>query len=77
MVDKSHLQQLTLQCHRVLMDKPQHKILVKEFEQLYAQYYLKPCNIDELMQNLSKVVQVNYNLVSTRKYFYKKSCKTM
>ncbi|XP_076160269.1 meiosis regulator and mRNA stability factor 1-like protein isoform X2 [Ptiloglossa arizonensis] len=59
MVDKSHLQQLTLQCHRVLMDKPQHKILVKEFEQLYAQYYLKPCNIDELMQNLSKFTTVN------------------
>ncbi|OAD54921.1 Meiosis arrest female protein 1 like protein [Eufriesea mexicana] len=57
MIDKSHLQQLTLECRRLLMDKTQHRMLVKEFQQLYAQYYLKPCNINELKQNLSNVVQ--------------------
>lgn len=63
MVDKSHLQQLTLQCRRMLMDKPQHKMSVKEFKQLYIQHYLKSCNIEELQQNLSNVVQVSYNLI--------------
>lgn len=57
MIDKSHLQQLTLQCRRLLIDKPQHRMPIKEFQQLYAQYYLKSCNIDELKQNLCNVVQ--------------------
>ncbi|XP_031832959.1 meiosis regulator and mRNA stability factor 1-like protein isoform X2 [Nomia melanderi] len=57
MVDKSHLQQLTLQCRRVLMDKVQRKMTVKEFQQSYNQYYLKLCNMDELKQNLSNVIQ--------------------
>ncbi|XP_029037560.1 meiosis regulator and mRNA stability factor 1 isoform X1 [Osmia bicornis bicornis] len=57
MVDKSHLQQLTLQCRRMLMDKPQHKMSVKEYQQSYIQHYLKSCNIEELQQNLSNVVQ--------------------
>ncbi|CAK9817150.1 Meiosis regulator and mRNA stability factor 1 [Anthophora quadrimaculata] len=57
MVDKSHLQQLILQCRRLLMDKPQYKMPLKEFQQLYAQYYLKQCNINELKQNLSNVVR--------------------
>lgn len=60
MVDKSHLQQLTLQCRRVLMDKAQRKMTVKEFQQSYNQYYLKLCNMDELKQNLSNVIQVWY-----------------
>ena len=57
MVDKSHLQQLTLQCRRILMDKSPHRMPIKEFQQLYTQYYSKPCNIEELKQNLSNVVQ--------------------
>lgn len=59
MIDKSHLQQLTLQCRRLLIDKPQHRMPIKEFQQLYTQYYLKSCNIDELKQNLCNVVQVS------------------
>ncbi|XP_033320589.1 meiosis regulator and mRNA stability factor 1 isoform X3 [Bombus bifarius] len=57
MVDKSHVQQLILQCRRLLMDKPQHRMSLQEFQHLYAQYYLKSCNIDELKQNLSNVVR--------------------
>ncbi|XP_076241468.1 meiosis regulator and mRNA stability factor 1-like protein [Calliopsis andreniformis] len=57
MIDKTHLQQLTLQCRRVLMDKSQRRMSIKEFQQVYTQYYLKQCNIDELKQNLSNVVQ--------------------
>nr|XP_012145387.1 PREDICTED: meiosis arrest female protein 1 isoform X2 [Megachile rotundata] len=57
MINKSHLQQLTLQCRRLLMDRAQNKMPLKEFQQLYVQYYLKSCNIDELKQNLSNVVQ--------------------
>ncbi|XP_026673319.1 meiosis regulator and mRNA stability factor 1 isoform X2 [Ceratina calcarata] len=56
-VDKSHLQQLILECRRLLMDKPQHKMLVEEFQQLYAQYYSKSCDVDEIKQNLSNVVR--------------------
>lgn len=57
MIDKSHVEQLTLQSRRLLMDKPQHKMSLREFQHLYAQYYLKSCNIDELKQNLSNVVR--------------------
>ncbi|XP_033336634.2 meiosis regulator and mRNA stability factor 1-like protein isoform X2 [Megalopta genalis] len=57
MIDKSHLQELTLQCRRVLMEKPEHRTTLKEFQQLYSQYYLKLCNMDEVKQNLSNVVR--------------------
>ncbi|KZC11840.1 Meiosis arrest female protein 1 [Dufourea novaeangliae] len=57
MIDKSHLQLLTLQCRRILMDKAQHRVSLKEFQQFYSQYYLKLCNVDELKQNLSNVVR--------------------
>ncbi|XP_043257610.1 meiosis regulator and mRNA stability factor 1 [Colletes gigas] len=57
MIDKSQLQLLTLQCRRVLMNQSQYRMSVKEFQKLYTQYYLKPCNIDELMKNLSNVVR--------------------
>lgn len=63
MVDKSHVQQLILQCRRLLMDKPQHRMSLQEFQHLYAQYYLKSCNIDELKQNLSNVVRVSFNSI--------------
>ncbi|XP_046838954.1 meiosis regulator and mRNA stability factor 1 isoform X1 [Vespa crabro] len=56
-IDKSHLQQLALQCRRVLMDQPQYKTPVKEFRQQYSQYYSKTCNIEELKKDLSHVVQ--------------------
>ncbi|XP_047365220.1 meiosis regulator and mRNA stability factor 1 isoform X1 [Vespa velutina] len=56
-IDKSHLQQLALQCRRVLMDQPQYKTPVKEFRQQYSQYYSKICNIEELKKDLSHVVQ--------------------
>ncbi|XP_076293611.1 meiosis regulator and mRNA stability factor 1-like protein [Lasioglossum baleicum] len=57
MIDQSHLQQLTLQCRRVLMDKPDHKTTLKQFQQLYSQYYSKQCNMDEVKQNQSNVVK--------------------
>lgn len=63
MIDKSHVEQLTLQSRRLLMDKPQYKMPLREFQHLYAQYYLKSCNIDELKQNLSNVVQVSSCLI--------------
>ncbi|XP_054008380.1 meiosis regulator and mRNA stability factor 1 isoform X1 [Hylaeus anthracinus] len=56
MMDEHYLEQLTLQCRRVLMDKPQHRMPVKEFQQLYAQYY-EPCNIDTLLKTLPYVVK--------------------
>ncbi|XP_043489751.1 meiosis regulator and mRNA stability factor 1 isoform X1 [Polistes fuscatus] len=56
-IDKSHLQQLALQCRRVLMDQPQYKMPVQEFQKQYSQYYSKTCNIEELKKDLSHVVQ--------------------
>lgn len=63
MIDKSHLQQLTLQCRRLLMDKPHHRMPVKEFQPLYVQYYAKACNMDELKQTMSNVVRVSSHLI--------------
>ncbi|XP_014599312.1 PREDICTED: meiosis arrest female protein 1 isoform X1 [Polistes canadensis] len=56
-IDKSHLQQLALQCRRVLMDQPQYKMPIQEFQKQYSQYYSKTCNIEELKKDLSHVVQ--------------------
>ncbi|XP_018313863.1 meiosis arrest female protein 1 homolog isoform X4 [Mycetomoellerius zeteki] len=56
-VDKSHLQQRTLQCRRVLMDQPQHRMPVKEFVKQYSQYYMKPCNLEEFKKDLANVVR--------------------
>lgn len=69
MIDKSYLQQLTVQCRRILIENSQRKMPLKEFQQLYAQYYLKSCNLDELKQNLSDVVQVSYDVILPSKYF--------
>ena len=66
MIDKSHVQHLTLQSRRLLMDKPQHKMALREFQHLYSQYYLKSCNIDELKQNLSNVVRVSSCLILSK-----------
>lgn len=68
-IDKSHLQQTTLQCRRILMDQPQHRMPVKEFVQQYSQYYLKheskgkkqECNLDEFRKDLANVVRVCIN----------------
>lgn len=57
-IDKSHLQQTTLQCRRVLMDQPQHRMPVRQFVQQYSQYYMKQCNLDEFKKNLTNVVRV-------------------
>lgn len=62
-IDKSHLQQTTLQCRRVLMDQPQHRMPIKEFVQQYSQYYMKQCNLDEFRKNLTNVVRVCINLM--------------
>lgn len=60
-VDKTYLQQMTLRCRRILMDKPQYKMTVKEFAQQYSLYYLKQCNLDELKKDLSNAVRVRMN----------------
>ncbi|XP_070163124.1 meiosis regulator and mRNA stability factor 1 isoform X2 [Polyergus mexicanus] len=64
-IDKSHLQQTTLQCRRILMDQPQYRMPVKEFVQQYSQYYLKhesktkkqECNLDKFRKDLANVVR--------------------
>ena len=56
LVDKSHLQQLGLQCRRILMDQPQQKLSVEQFQSWYNQFYGSPCDIGELQQDLSHVV---------------------
>ncbi|TGZ52718.1 Limkain-b1 [Temnothorax longispinosus] len=56
-IDKSHLQQTTLQCRRVLMDQPQNRMPVREFVQQYSQYYMKQCNLDEFRKDLTNVVR--------------------
>ncbi|XP_018346736.1 PREDICTED: meiosis arrest female protein 1 homolog isoform X3 [Trachymyrmex septentrionalis] len=56
-IDKSHLQQRTLQCRRVLMEQPQHRMPVKDFVKQYSQYYMKPCNLDEFKKDLANVVR--------------------
>ncbi|XP_071579394.1 meiosis regulator and mRNA stability factor 1 isoform X3 [Temnothorax nylanderi] len=57
LIDKSHLQQTTLQCRRVLMDQPQNRMPVREFVQHYSQYYMKQCNLDEFRKDLANVVR--------------------
>ncbi|XP_020292238.1 meiosis arrest female protein 1 isoform X2 [Pseudomyrmex gracilis] len=56
-IDKSHLQQTTLQCRRLLMEQLQFKMPVREFVQQYSQCYLKQCNLDEIMKDLADVVR--------------------
>ncbi|XP_025991355.1 meiosis regulator and mRNA stability factor 1 isoform X2 [Solenopsis invicta] len=56
-IDKSHLQQTILQCRRILMGQPQHRMPTREFVQQYFQYYSKQCNLDDLKKNLANVVR--------------------
>lgn len=63
-IDKSHLQQTTLQCRRMLMGQPQNRMPVREFVQQYSQYYMKQCNLDEFRKDLSNVIRVCINLGS-------------
>ncbi|XP_015588590.1 meiosis regulator and mRNA stability factor 1 isoform X2 [Cephus cinctus] len=56
-VDKSHLQELALQCRRILMDQPDHRVSVKEFERFYSQYYAHSCNLDEVEKELTGIVK--------------------
>ncbi|KAL0122952.1 hypothetical protein PUN28_007547 [Cardiocondyla obscurior] len=65
-IDKSHLQQTTLQCRRVLMNQPQQRMLVREFIQRYFQYYMKQCNLDEFRKNLGNVVQ--FTIINNEQY---------
>lgn len=66
-IDKSHLQQRTLQCRRVLMEQPQHRMSVKDFVKQYSQYYMKPCNLDEFKKDLANVVRVCINLIQKKR----------
>lgn len=61
-IDKSHLQQTTLQCRRILMEQSQYRMPVREFAQQYSQYYSKQCNLDEFKKDMTKVVRVCINL---------------
>ncbi|XP_072760485.1 meiosis regulator and mRNA stability factor 1 isoform X2 [Anoplolepis gracilipes] len=65
-MDKSHLQQATLQCRRILMDQPQHRMPVKEFVQQYSHYYLKQCYLDEFRKDLANVVR--FTVVNGEQY---------
>ncbi|XP_067208207.1 meiosis regulator and mRNA stability factor 1 isoform X2 [Linepithema humile] len=56
-IDKSHLQQTTLQCRRILMDQPQYRMTIREFVQQYSQYYLKQCNLDEFKKDMGNIVR--------------------
>ncbi|EZA49569.1 Limkain-b1 [Ooceraea biroi] len=56
-IDKSHLQQTTLQCRRILMDQFEYKMPVREFVQQYSQYYTKQCNLEEFRKDLTNVIQ--------------------
>lgn len=57
-VDKSHLQQLGLQCRRILMDEPNNRMLVKKFKTSYEHYYGSPCDVNEIQLELSHVVKI-------------------
>ena len=57
-MDKSHLQQLGLQCRRVLIDQPHYRLSVNKFQILFAQFYHKTCNLEELKMELSNIVRV-------------------
>ncbi|XP_012256062.2 meiosis regulator and mRNA stability factor 1 isoform X2 [Athalia rosae] len=58
-VDKSRLQTLALQCRRVLMDQPQFRLSVQEFQCLFTQYYSSMCDLGELQKDLSDVVRIS------------------
>ncbi|XP_043282127.1 meiosis regulator and mRNA stability factor 1 isoform X2 [Venturia canescens] len=57
LVDKSHLQQLGLQCRRILMDESNNCLPVKQFQKAYNHYYGSSCDINEIQQDLSRIVK--------------------
>lgn len=57
-VDKSRLQTLALQCRRVLMDQPRHRLPTAEFRRRIDQHYMSACDTRELQRDLSDVVKV-------------------
>lgn len=61
-LNKSHLQQLALQCRRVLIDQINYSMPVKKFQLLYSQFYHRNCDLEEIKKELSNVVQfINLN----------------
>lgn len=61
---KTHLEQMTLQCRRVLMDQPKTRMPVKEFQRLFTQYFGRPCNLEDIRKDLHDILQV-----SIKKFF--------
>lgn len=57
-VDKTYLQQLGLQCRRILMDKPHNRMPVIEFKKVFARYYNRECSLEEIQKELPTIVQV-------------------
>ncbi|XP_063990688.1 meiosis regulator and mRNA stability factor 1 isoform X2 [Diachasmimorpha longicaudata] len=57
LVDKSHVQLLSLQCRRILMDQGQHKMTLKDFKIVYNDLYGTSCNIDDFRNDMSEIVK--------------------
>lgn len=62
LVDKTHLQQLALECRRILMDQSQQRLPVQEFLRIYNQYYSNSCDLNKIKQELKDVV--NFSIIN-------------
>lgn len=62
-LNKTHLQQLALQCRRVLIDQLNCSMPVKKFQILYSQFYHRSCDLEEIKKELTSVVRVRHNLI--------------
>lgn len=62
-LDKNFVQTLGLECRKVLIDVPNHRLPLNEFQHRYEQMYHKKCAIEKYTPNLAeKFVRVCINL---------------
>ncbi|XP_057318978.1 meiosis regulator and mRNA stability factor 1 isoform X1 [Microplitis mediator] len=57
LVDKSQSQVLGLKCRRILMDQCQQRLPVHEFRRIYDKYFGVSCDLSEIRNNLSDIVE--------------------
>ncbi|XP_014205726.1 meiosis regulator and mRNA stability factor 1 [Copidosoma floridanum] len=58
-IDKNHIQQLGLECRRVLMDAADNRMPFGEFEQCYEKFFNKKCMIEKYSHSLESFVKIS------------------
>ncbi|XP_058795301.1 meiosis regulator and mRNA stability factor 1 [Phymastichus coffea] len=57
-IDKDHIQQLGLECRRVLMSAPDFSLTVNDFKQSYQKIFNKTCTIETYVHSLSAFIRI-------------------